>query len=58
VVCAPEIHHFEREGFLSKIGDGPEADMKVDLPEGMHTFVGGDPMEWCDPRQDLGPPDS
>jgi hypothetical protein len=53
MVCTPEPHHFKSEGFLSEIGRGPEADGQVDLPEGMHPFARGDPVEWRGPGPDL-----
>jgi hypothetical protein len=57
VIRTPEPYHLEREGFFLEIGGGPEANRQVDLPEGMHPLVGGDPMEWRGPRPDLRPPD-
>jgi hypothetical protein len=57
VVDTSEPYHLEREGFLLEIGGGPEANKQVNLPEGMHPFARGDPVEWRGPGPDLRPPD-
>jgi hypothetical protein len=44
VVGPSEPDHLEREGFLSEVGGGPEADGKIDLSKGQDVVSGDDPV--------------
>jgi hypothetical protein len=45
VVGSSEPDHLEREGFLSEVGGSPEANGQIELPKGLDTLPGDDPVK-------------
>jgi hypothetical protein len=45
MVGSSEPDHLEREGFLSEVGGSPEADGQIELPKGLDTLPGDDPVK-------------
>jgi hypothetical protein len=45
VVDSSEPNHLEREGFLSEVGGGPEADGQIELSKGLNALPGDDPVK-------------
>jgi hypothetical protein len=54
VVGSSEPDHLKREGFLSEVGGSPEADGQIELPMGLDTFPGDDPVKRCHAGPDRG----
>jgi hypothetical protein len=51
VVGSSKPDHLEREGFLSEVGGGPEADGQIELSKGLDALPGDDPVK----RRRTGP---